>query len=169
MWTSNFHRCWTDWRGFTQHRCRCGNWGSCSIWRHRRRYDPHWPPVSERILWINGPKPAYIDYCVFLWGGSKSQPMSTWNKSTLYFHVSSWVKLVGDSSYNKQPDKVTPTLDAHASKIKKVICPNEMSKTLVLEAVVTSRCCSKWKLQKGWWILLFIGASALCSCVVEDR
>ena len=53
--------------------------------------------VSGQILWINGPKPASINDCVFLRGRSKDQPKSRWDKLALYFHNPTWVKLVGDS------------------------------------------------------------------------
>ena len=46
--------------------------------------------------------------------------MSTWDKSALYFHVPSWVELVGDSLNNNKTDKITPTLDAHVLKTKKL-------------------------------------------------
>jgi len=81
--------------------------------------------VSGRILWINGPKPASINDCVFLRGGSKDQPESTWDKSALYFHIPTWVKLVGDSAYDYQRDKVTPTLDSHAPGTKKLFARME--------------------------------------------
>ena len=65
-------------------------------------------------------KPPSIDDCVFLRGGAKDAPRATWDRSALYFHVPSRVKLVGDSAYDSQPDKVTPTLGSHAPETKKL-------------------------------------------------
>lgn len=77
-------------------------------------------PDTGYILWMNGPEPANIDDCVFLRGGKKDKPKSTWKRSALYFHIPSGVKLVGDSAYSSQPDKVTTTKDAHDPKTKKL-------------------------------------------------
>ena len=46
--------------------------------------------------------------------------MDDWDKGSLYFNVPDGVKLVGDSGYTGQQDKVTTTKDAHAPKTKKL-------------------------------------------------
>jgi hypothetical protein len=46
--------------------------------------------------------------------------MNTWNRSSLYFNVPESVKLVGDSAYAGQPDKVTTTKDAHSPTTKRL-------------------------------------------------
>lgn len=46
--------------------------------------------------------------------------MNTWNRSSLYFNVPDGVKLVGDSAYAGQLDKVTTTQDAHKGSTKKL-------------------------------------------------
>ena len=44
--------------------------------------------------------------------------MNQWDRSSLYFNAPDHVKLVGDSGYEGQPDKVTTTSDAHAAETK---------------------------------------------------
>lgn len=46
--------------------------------------------------------------------------MNTWNRNSLYFNVPDGVKLVGDSAYAGQLDKVTTTQDAHKGSTKKL-------------------------------------------------
>jgi hypothetical protein len=56
----------------------------------------------------------------FLRGGKAKQAKSTWKKDSLYNNVPDAIKLVGDSAYAGQPDKVTRTMDAHQPKTKKL-------------------------------------------------
>lgn len=70
--------------------------------------------------WINGPQPASIHDLTFLRGGKAKQAKSTWKKDSLYNNVPDGIKLVGDSAYAGQPDKVTRTMDAHQPKTKKL-------------------------------------------------
>lgn len=44
--------------------------------------------------------------------------MNEWRRDALYFHIPEGVKLVGDSGYDGQRDKVTTTMDAHAPDTK---------------------------------------------------
>jgi hypothetical protein len=74
-------------------------------------------PVEGKIRWINGPQPASIHDLTFLRGG-KAGKMNTWDRSSLYFNVPDGVKLVGDSAYAGQLDKVTTTQDAHKASTK---------------------------------------------------
>ena len=74
-------------------------------------------PKLGKIRWINGPEPASIHDITFLRGGKKGDEKN-WKKSSLYFHLPKNVKLVGDSAYLGQPDKVTATMDAHHAATK---------------------------------------------------
>lgn len=76
-------------------------------------------PVDGKIRWTNGPEPASIHDLTFLRGGIKGREKE-WKRSALYFHVPNNVKIVGDSAYGGQPDKVTTTKDAHAPATKKL-------------------------------------------------
>ncbi|KAL7552212.1 hypothetical protein ACHAWF_015432, partial [Thalassiosira exigua] len=76
-------------------------------------------PIEGKMRWINGPKPASTNDLTFLRGGTKGKEKQ-WDKSSLYFHVPKNVKLVGDSAYLGQPDKVTTTRDAHKPATKKL-------------------------------------------------
>lgn len=69
--------------------------------------------------WIAGPQPASIHDLTFLRGGKKGKT-NTWNKKSLYFNVPNNVKLVGDSAYEGQSDKVTTTKDAHSRETKRL-------------------------------------------------
>lgn len=71
------------------------------------------------ISWINGPFAASTHDITILRGGSSSESKTRWNKKALYFNIpQSITKLVGDSGYSGQPDKVTTTSDAHAPESK---------------------------------------------------
>ena len=43
-----------------------------------------------------------------------------WNRQALYWNVPQGVKLVGDSGYSGQQDKVTTTKDAHSKETKQL-------------------------------------------------
>ena len=52
--------------------------------------------------------------------GRKKGKMREWKRTALYFHIPDGVKLVGDSAYEGQPDKVTTTKDAHNAATKEL-------------------------------------------------
>jgi hypothetical protein len=70
-------------------------------------------PIDGKIRWINGPQPASMHDLTFLRGGTKQDKKENWKRSALYFHVPDNTKLVGDSAYEGQADKVSITKDAH--------------------------------------------------------
>jgi hypothetical protein len=76
--------------------------------------------TDYELRWINGPQPASIHDLTFLRGGKAGQNKNSWNQSSLYFMVPEGVKLVGDSAYEGQLDKVTTTKDAHKPFTKKL-------------------------------------------------
>lgn len=83
--------------------------------------------VSGQICWINGPEPPTMGDIKFLRGGDGGKKkgqwknfVDTWKKSALYFHIPKHVKLVGDSAYAGQPDKVATTKDAHDRQTKEL-------------------------------------------------
>ena len=83
--------------------------------------------VSGQICWINGPEPPTMGDIKFLRGGDGGKKkgqwkkfVHTWEKSALYFHIPKNVKLVGDSAYAGQPDKVATTKDAHDRQTKEL-------------------------------------------------
>ena len=67
--------------------------------------------------WVSGPQPASVHDITILRGG-KAGKMNEWDRNALYFHIPDGVKLVGDSGYDGQRDKVTTTMDAHSSTTK---------------------------------------------------
>eukprot|EP00985_Skeletonema_marinoi_P029694 scaffold28674_cov66-Skeletonema_marinoi.AAC.1 len=76
-------------------------------------------PMEGKIRWINGPEPASIHDLTFLRGGKKGQTKK-WKRSSLYFHLPKSARLIGDSAYEGQPDKVSTTKDAHKPATKKL-------------------------------------------------
>ena len=76
-------------------------------------------PVEGKIRWTNGPEPASINDLTFFRGGKKGK-MDSWKRSSLYFHLPNNVRLIGDSAYGGQPDKVSTTKDAHSPAAKKL-------------------------------------------------
>ena len=75
-------------------------------------------PVDGHIRWVNGPEPA-LTHFTFLRGGKKGKEKE-WKKSTLYFNLPKGLRLVGDSAYEGQPDKVSTTNDAHDPATKEL-------------------------------------------------
>ena len=76
-------------------------------------------PVEGKIRWINGSEPASIHDLTFLHGGRKGTK-EKWKRSSVYFHLPKNVRLIGDSAYEGQPDKVSTTKDAHSPSTKKL-------------------------------------------------
>ena len=68
--------------------------------------------MDGHIRWVNGPQPASTHDLTFLCGGKKSKEKE-WKKSSLYFNLLEGLRLVGDSAYKGQPDKVSTTNAAH--------------------------------------------------------
>jgi len=76
-------------------------------------------PVDGHIRWVNGPEPASTHDLTFLRGGKKGKEKE-WKKSSLYFNLPKGLRLVGDSAYEGQPDKVSTTNDAHDPATKEL-------------------------------------------------
>eukprot|EP00804_Cyclotella_cryptica_P020704 CCRYP_003513-RA/>CCRYP_003513-RA protein AED:0.19 eAED:0.19 QI:0/0/0/1/0/0/2/0/186 len=81
------------------------------------RCDPDSKWLSMCCRWVSGPQPASVHDITILRGG-KAGKMNEWNRDALYFNIPDGVKLVGDSGYDGQRDKVTTTMDAHAPDTK---------------------------------------------------
>jgi hypothetical protein len=80
---------------------------------------PHYTTFQLHTSWINGPFAASTHDITILRGGSSNESKNKWNKKALYFNIPCSIeKLVGDSGYSGQPDKVTTTSDAHAPETK---------------------------------------------------
>ena len=77
------------------------------------------PTDKGLMLWANGPFPAATHDLTCLRGGKKGK-QSEWKKSSLYNSMPDGLRLVGDSAYGGQFDKVTCTMDAHSAKTKEL-------------------------------------------------
>ena len=75
--------------------------------------------VTGKLCWISGPQPPTLSDIKFLRGGEAGKK-NEWDKSALYFHIPQNLKLVGDSAYGGQPDKVTTTNDSHSKATKEL-------------------------------------------------
>ena len=77
-------------------------------------------PVDKgRMRWARGPAPCSSHDITYLRGGKKGQK-GNWDKSSLYHNVPEGVRLVGDSAYGGQHDKVSVTMDAHKPETKRL-------------------------------------------------
>ena len=76
-------------------------------------------PVDCHIRWVNGPEPALTHDLTFLRCGKKGKEKE-WKKSSLYFKLPEGLRLVGDSAYKGQLDKVSITNDAHNPETKEL-------------------------------------------------
>jgi hypothetical protein len=62
--------------------------------------------VKDRIVWANGPFPAATHDITIFRGGLKKQDKHTWNTPSLYHLVPAFKRLVGDSGYVGEPEKI---------------------------------------------------------------
>ena len=76
--------------------------------------------VKERIVWTNGPFPAATHDITIFRGGRKKDGESTWRKSSLFFRVPDGCRLVGDSGYVGEAEKISTTLAGHSPDTKEL-------------------------------------------------
>lgn len=76
--------------------------------------------VMERIVWANGPFPAATHDITIFRGGTKKKGPATWDKSSLFHKMPNGKRLVGDSGYAGEPDKVSITLSGHSPETKEL-------------------------------------------------
>lgn len=77
--------------------------------------------VKERIVWTNGPFPAAThDITIFCGGTKKNYGPATWHKSSLFHKMLPEKRVVGDSGYAGEPDKVSITLAGHSPQTKEL-------------------------------------------------
>jgi len=104
-------------------------------------YEAVTDPVNGKIVWFNGPKPPTISDIEFLRGG-KAGRKNEWDKSALYFHIPNNAKLVGDSAYGGQPDKVTTTNNQHNRKTKEMFARMKSFQETVFNRMKNFTVCS---------------------------
>ena len=77
------------------------------------------PTDKGLMLWASGPHPAGThDLTPFRGGKKKEQHL--WKETALYHNLPDTLRLVGDSAYAGQFDKVTTTMDAHSAETKEL-------------------------------------------------
>jgi hypothetical protein len=75
--------------------------------------------VKNRIVWASGPFPA-ATHDITIFRGGKAKEKHKWRKSSLYHLIPEGKRLVGDSGYVGEPDKVSCTLGGHSAKTKEL-------------------------------------------------
>ena len=80
---------------------------------------------EPNVVWISGPhKPSRHDITVFR-GGDPNEDKSNWDQNALYFQMEKVMekgdKLVGDSGYSGEPDKIVTTKDEHSAEYKEFL------------------------------------------------
>ncbi len=75
--------------------------------------------MDGHIRWVDKPEPASTHDLTFLRGGKKGKEIE-WEKSSLYFNLPKGLRLVGDSAYVGQSDKVSTANDAHDPAMKEL-------------------------------------------------
>ncbi|KAL3775118.1 hypothetical protein ACHAWO_001941 [Cyclotella atomus] len=76
--------------------------------------------VKDRIVWTNGPFPAATHDITIFRGGTKKNGPATWHKSSLFHKMIVEKRLVDDSGYAGEPDKVSITLAGHLPQTKEL-------------------------------------------------
>ena len=74
--------------------------------------------IKDRIVWANGPYPAATHDLTIFRGGTLKSGKHTWLESSLYHRIPDGKRLIGDSGYIGEPEKVSATLGGHAPKTK---------------------------------------------------
>ena len=69
-------------------------------------------------MWANGPFPAATHDITIFRGGTVKIGKDTWLKSSLYHPIPGGKRLIGDSGYIGEPEKVSATLGGHAPETK---------------------------------------------------
>ena len=76
---------------------------------------------EPRVCWISGPhEPSIHDITVFR-GGKADKDKEDWDPNALYFQLEEGERLIGDSGYVGEPDKVVITKDEHSSEFKEFL------------------------------------------------
>ena len=73
--------------------------------------------VKDRIVWANGPFPA-ASHDITIFRGGKAKEKHKWLESSLYHRIPAGKRVVGDSGYVGETDKVSVTLGGHAPETK---------------------------------------------------
>ena len=76
--------------------------------------------VKDRIVWTSGPYPAASHDRTIFRGGTKKNGKTTWRQSSLYHQMRAGKRLVGDSGYLGEPDKISNTLAGHSPETKEL-------------------------------------------------
>lgn len=76
--------------------------------------------VKDRIVWARGPYPAATHDITIFRGGKKKDGKHTWDKSSLYHQIPPGKRVIGDSGYLGEPDKVSTTLGGHAPETQEL-------------------------------------------------
>jgi hypothetical protein len=76
--------------------------------------------VKERIVWAHGPFPAATHDITIFRGGKVKEGRDKWDKSSLYHQIKKNQRLVGDSGYVRESDKVSTTLVGHSDETKEL-------------------------------------------------
>ena len=76
--------------------------------------------TKDRIVWANGPFPAASHDITIFRGGKKKDGKHTWRKSSLFHKIPVGKRLVGDSGYVGEADKVSTTLGGHSVEAKRL-------------------------------------------------
>jgi hypothetical protein len=78
---------------------------------------------NDRVIWTAGPKPASTHDITFFRGGKETSSRrekneATWDKDALYFKIPEGKRLIGDSGYEGEPDKVSTSIREHDAEVK---------------------------------------------------
>jgi hypothetical protein len=76
--------------------------------------------VKDRIVWTSGPYPAASHDITIFRGGTKKNGKATWRLTSLYHRMRAGKRLVGDSGYVGEPDKISTTLAGHSPETKEL-------------------------------------------------
>ena len=77
------------------------------------------PTDKGLMMWASGPYPAATHNLTCFRGGTKND-QDNWRESSLYNNMPDGLRLVADSAYAGQFDKVTTTMQAHDQKTKEL-------------------------------------------------
>jgi hypothetical protein len=76
--------------------------------------------VKDRIIWTNGSFPAAMHDSTIFWGGTKKSGKDNWNPLSLYHEMPPEKRLVRDSGYCGESNKISTTLGGHSAETTKI-------------------------------------------------
>lgn len=108
-----------------------GKWCSHKNNGPRISYEVCVDTIKDRIVWSNGVFPAATYDITIFPGSTKKNGKATWKQSSLFHKLPDGKRLVGDSGYIGEPDRILTTLAGYSAETKALfVCFKSRQETI---------------------------------------